>query len=113
MNYIMAVVIGFCVLLSGGTAVAASAGDEKGAAGAPALDPQRDAGKTGGSKAEMMKADPENRASLLYIVLIGGVMVVVMKMAIAYGKRKMEEEREVAREKSALEERQKKSQAKG
>jgi hypothetical protein len=36
-----------------------------------------------------------------------------MKMAIAYGKRKLEEEREAAREKAELEERQRKSQAKG
>ena len=40
-------------------------------------------------------------------------MVVAMKMAIAYGKKKLEEEREAAREKAALEERQKRSQAKG
>jgi len=36
-----------------------------------------------------------------------------MKMAIAYGKKKLDEEREAAREKAAREERQKKSQAQG
>ena len=39
----------------------------------------------------VMEADPGNRASLLYIVPIGGVMVVAMKMAIAYGKKKLDE----------------------
>ena len=69
--------------------------------------------KKEGAKAAVTEADPGNRASLLYIVLVGGVMVVAMKMAIAYSKKKLEEEREAAREKAALEERQKRSQAKG
>lgn len=107
MNYIMAVLIGFSALLASGTAMAAGAGQEGTTAGAQALDPQQ------GAKAAVMEADPGNRASLLYIVLIGGGMVVAMKMAIAYGKKKLEEEREAAREKAELEERQRKSQAKG
>lgn len=111
MNYIMAVVIGFSVLLAGGTAMAAGAGQDGATAGAQALEPQQ--GEKEGAKAAVMEADPGNRASLLYIVLIGGVMVVAMKMAIAYGKKKLEEEREAAREKAALEARQKRSQAKG
>ena len=110
MNYIMAVLIGFSVLLAGGTAMAADAGQDAATARAQVLDPQQ--GKEV-AKAAVTEADPGNRASLLYIVLIGGVMVVAMKMAIAYGKKKLEEEREAAREKAALEERQKRSQAKG
>lgn len=110
MNYIMAVLIGFSVLLAGGTAMAAGTGQDGATAGAQVLEPQQ--GKKEGAKAAVTEADPGNRASLLYIVLVGGVMVVAMKMAIAYGK-KLEEEREAAREKAALEERQKRSQAKG
>ena len=111
MSYIMAVVIGFSVLLAGGTATAAGAGQDGATVGAQALEPPQ--GEKEGAKAAVMEADPGNRASLLYIVLIGGVMVVAMKMAIAYGKKKLEEEREAAREKAALEARQKRSQAKG
>lgn len=111
MNHIMAVLIGFCVLLSSGTAMAAGAGQEGVTASAQAVVQQQEMKE--GTKAAAVEANPGNRASLLYIVLIGGVMVVVMKMAIAYAKKKMEEEREAAREKSALEERQRKSQAKG
>ncbi|HRV78602.1 MAG TPA: hypothetical protein P5537_10950 [Thauera sp.] len=111
MNYIMAVLIGFSVLLAGGTAMAVGAGQDGATAGAQVLEPQQ--GKKEGAKAAVTEADPGNRASLLYIVLVGGVMVVAMKMAIAYGKKKLEEEREAAREKAALEERQKRSQAKG
>lgn len=94
MNRIQAVLIGCGVLLASGTAMAAGAAQ-------------------GGATAAVTQADPGNRASLLYIVLIGGVMVVAMKMAIAYGKKKLDEEREAAREKAAREERQKKSQAQG
>ena len=111
MNYIMAVLIGFSVLLAGGTAMAAGTGQDGATAGAQVLEPQQ--GKKEGAKAAVTVADPGNRASLLYIVLVGGVMVVAMKMAIAYGKKKLEEEREAAREKAALEERQRSSQAKG
>lgn len=111
MNYIMAVLIGFSVLLAGGTAMAVGAGQDGATAGAQVLEPQQ--GKKEGAKAAVTEADPGNRASLLYIVLVGGVMVVAMKMAIAYGKKKLDEEREAAREKAAREERQNKSQAQG
>ena len=110
MNWIMAVSIGFCVLLSSGTAMAAGAGQEGGMASVQVPAQQE---KKEGAKTAVTEADPGNRASLLYIVLIGGVMVVAMKMAIAYGKKKLDEEREAAREKAAREERQKKSQAQG
>ncbi len=110
MNHIMAVLIGLCVLFSSGAAMAAGAGQEGAAVGVQASAQQQE--RKEGATVEVMEADPGNRASLLYIVLIGGVMVVGMKMVIAYGKRKLEEEREAAREKSALEEQQRKSQAK-
>ena len=111
MNWIMAVSIGFCVLLSSGTAMAAGAGQEGGMASVQAPAQQQE--KKEGAKTAVTEADPGNRASLLYIVLIGGVMVVAMKMAIAYGKKKLDEEREAAREKAAREERQNKPQAQG
>lgn len=113
MNYLMAVLIGFCVLLSSGTAVAASTGEEKATTGAQALDQQDDEERKEGSKAAVMEADPVNRASLLYLVLIAGAIVVVMRMGIAFAKKKMDEELAATQAKIDLEEQEKRSQARG
>lgn len=40
-----------------------------------------------------------NRASMLSIILVAGVMIVVVKLVIAYAKRKMEEELKAGQEK--------------
>ena len=44
------------------------------------------------SSATAMAASSEdgNRASMLYIVLVAGVMIVAMKLVIAFAKKKME-----------------------
>lgn len=51
--------------------------------------------------AAAMAATPQegNRASMLSIILVAGVMIVVVKLVIAYAKRKMEEELEAGQEK--------------
>jgi hypothetical protein len=54
------------------------------------------------SSATAIAAAPQegNRASMLSIVLVAGVMIVLVKLAIAFAKRKMEEEaRKAAQEK--------------
>ena len=56
MNYIMAVLIGFSVLLAGGTAMAVGAGQDGATAGAQVLEPQQ--GKKEGAKAAVTEADP-------------------------------------------------------
>ena len=54
------------------------------------------------SSATAMAASSEdgNRASMLYIVLVAGVMIVAMKLVIAFAKKKMEADLEAAKEKS-------------
>ena len=110
MNYVMAALIGFCVFLSSGAAVAA--GTPEGTAKVQAADEQKDKDASAGPAAEVMQADPGNRASLLYIVLIAGVMVVLVKMAVAVAKKKMEEEAAAAQARIDGEDQQRKSQTK-
>lgn len=54
------------------------------------------------SSATAMAASSEdgNRASMLYIVLVAGVMIVAMKLVIAFAKKKMEAALQAAKEKS-------------
>ena len=54
------------------------------------------------SSATAMAASSEdgNRASMLYIVLVAGVMIVAMKLVIAFAKKKMEADLQAAQEKS-------------
>ena len=54
------------------------------------------------SSATAMAASSEdgNRASMFYIVLVAGVMIVAMKLVIAFAKKKMEADLQAAKEKS-------------
>ena len=54
------------------------------------------------SSATAMAASSEdgNRASMLYIVLVAGVMIVAMKLVIAFAKKKMEADLQAVKEKS-------------
>ena len=54
------------------------------------------------SSATAMAASSEdgNRASMLYIVLVAGVMIVAVKLVIGFAKKKMEADLEAAKEKS-------------
>lgn len=54
------------------------------------------------SSATAMAASSEdgNRASMLYIVLVAGAMIVAMKLVIAFAKKKMEADLRAAKEKS-------------
>lgn len=51
--------------------------------------------------AAAIAATPEggSRASMLSIVLVAGAMIVLVKLAIAYARRRLEEEHDAAREK--------------
>lgn len=57
------------------------------------------------SSATAIAAAPQegNRASMLSIVLVAAVMIVLVKLVIAFAKRKLDEEREAAQQKSDAE----------
>ena len=57
------------------------------------------------SSATATAATPEegNRASMLSIILVAGVMIVVVKLVIAFARKKMEEDIQAAREKPGSE----------
>ena len=59
--------------------------------------------------AEATSAASDNRASLLHIVLVGGLLIVVGNVAIFFAKRKMEKEAEAAKEKADAERQEKNS----
>ena len=67
------------------------------------------------SSATAMAAAPQedNRASMLSILLVAGVMIVVVKLVIAYARKKMEEDIQAAREKPGSEARENDSQSNG
>ena len=62
-----------------------------------------------------MAAAPQedNRASMLSILLVAGVMIVVVKLVIAYARKKMEEDIQAAQEKPGSEARENDSQSNG
>ena len=65
------------------------------------------------SSATAMAAAPQedNRASMLSILLVAGVMIVVVKLVIAYARKKMEEDIQAAQEKPGSEARENDSQS--
>ena len=65
------------------------------------------------SSATAMAAAPQddNRASLFSIILVAGVMIVLVKLVIAYAKKKMEEDIQAAQEKPGSEARENDSQS--
>lgn len=67
------------------------------------------------SSATAIAAAPQegNRASMLSIVLVAGVMIVLVKLVIAFAKRKMDEERKAAEEKLGAAAQRDDSQANG
>ena len=67
------------------------------------------------SSATAMAAAPQedNRASMLSILLVAGVMIVVVKLVIAYARKKMEEDIQAAQEKPGSEARENDSQSNG
>ena len=67
------------------------------------------------SSATAMAAAPQedNRASMFSILLVAGVMIVVVKLVIAYAKKKMEEDIQAAQEKPGSEARENDSQSNG
>ncbi len=102
MKYLAALLIGFIVYFSSGTALAATAQDENTASKvqAPKI---REVIKEKDQRAESMEADPSNRASMLYILLVAGGMIVVVNIIVSYAKKKMEEDIKVVQDKSGAE----------
>ena len=76
MKYMAAVLMSFCILLSTAPAVAATPADDKPAASAQAPDTQQ---AKESPTAEAPQAALDNRASMLSILLVAGVMIVVVK----------------------------------
>ena len=108
MKYLAALLIGFIVYFSSGTALAATAQDENTASKvqAPKI---REVIKEKDQRAESMEADPSNRASMLYILLVAGVMIVAVNLVVSFARKKMEEDIKVAQEKSGTEPQKNKS----
>ena len=93
MKYLTAVLMSFIFLFSSGVTLTATAQTEKNTAlSAPASENQ---GNTTGKEIKSTNAtqpDTSNRASMLYILLVAGVMIVVVNLVVSYAKKKMEEE---------------------
>ncbi len=109
MKHMAAALIGLCVLLSSGAAVAATPQEGKARAEVQTHDRQ-DKQSPG---AESLEQDPGNRASLLSLILVGGVMVVAVKLAVAFAKKKMEEDIRIAQAKADSEKQQNGSRTDG
>lgn len=109
MKYLAAILIGFIVYFSSGTALAATAQDENAASKVQAPKMQKIIGEKKSQRAESMEADPSNRASMLYILLVAGVMIVVVNIIVSYAKKKMEEDIKVVLDKSGAESQKNKS----
>ncbi len=104
MKYLTAVLMSFIFLFSSGVTLTATAQTEKNTAlSAPASENQ---GNTTGKEIKSTNTtqpDTSNRASMLYILLVAGVMIVVVNLVVSYAKKKMEEEAIAAQEKSGSE----------
>lgn len=94
MKYMAAVLISLCIHFSAGAAVAATPAEEKSAASVPTLENQKAKERP---TAEAPKPTTDNRASMLSIILVAGVMIVGVKLAVALAKKKMEEEIQAAK----------------
>lgn len=103
MKYLTAVLMSFIFLFSSGVTLATTAQTENTTLSAQASENQ---GNTTGKEIKSTNAtqpDTSNRASMLYILLVAGVMIVVVNLVVSYAKKKMEEESKVAQEKSGSE----------
>ena len=103
MKHLAAVLIGFIVYFSSGTTLAAAPQDENTAAKVQAPKIQVIIEEKKSQRAESMEADPSNRASMLYILLVAGVMIVVVNIIISFAKKKMEEDIKVVQDESGAE----------
>ena len=109
MKYLTAVLMSFIFLFSSGVTLAATAQTENTAASPPASENQ---GNTTGKEIKSTNAtqpDTSNRASMLYILLVAGVMIVAVNLAVSFARKKMEEDIKVAQEKSGTEPQKNKS----
>ena len=109
MKYIAAVLIGFIVYFSSGVTLAATPQSENTAVSAQVSENQGNMTRKETQSANTTKPGTSNRASMLYILLVAGVMIVVVNLIVSYAKKKMEEEAKVAQEKSGTEPQKNKS----
>ena len=109
MKYLTAVLMSFIFLFSSGVTLATTAQAEDTAASAPASENQ---GNTTGKEIKSTNTtqpDTSNRASMLYILLVAGVMIVAVNLVVSFARKKMEEDIKVAQEKSGTEPQKNKS----
>ena len=103
MKYLTAVLMSFIFLFSSGVTLAARAQAENTTVSAQSSENQGNATGKEIKSPNTTQPDTSNRASLLYILLVAGVMIVVVNLIVSYAKKKMEEEAKVAQEKSGSE----------
>ena len=109
MKYLTAVLMVFIFLFSSGVTLATTAQTENTALSTQASE---NPGTATGKEIRIpntTQPDTSNRASMLYILLVAGVMIVVVNLIVSYAKKKMEEEAKVAQEKSGSEPQKNKS----
>ena len=103
MKYLTAVLMSFIFLFSSGVTLAARAQAENTTVSAQSSENQGNATGKEIKSPNTTQPDTSNRASMLYILLVAGVMIVVVNLVVSYAKKKMEEEAKVAQEKSGSE----------
>ena len=103
MKYLTAVLMGFIFLFSSGVTLAATAQAENTALSTQASENQENPTGKEINSTNTTQPETSNRASMLYILLVAGVMIVVVNLVVSYAKKKMEEEAKVAQEKSGSE----------
>lgn len=109
MKYLKAVLMIFIFLFSSGVTLAETAQAENTAVSAQASANQENTTGKEIRSPNTMEPDTSNRASMLYILLVAGVMIVVVNLIVSYAKKKMEEEAKVAQDKSGSEPQKNKS----
>ncbi len=109
MNYIAAVLIGLIVYFSSGVTLAATPQSETTAASAQVSENQGNMTRKETQNANTTKPGTSNRASMLYILLVAGVMIVAVNLAVSFARKKMEEDIKVAQDKSGTEPQKNKS----
>lgn len=109
MKYIAAVLIGFIVYFSSGVTLAATPQSETTAASAQVSENQGNMTRKETQNANTTKPGTSNRASMLYILLVAGVMIVAVNLVVSFARKKMEEDIKVAQEKSGTEPQKNKS----
>ncbi|CAM5389959.1 MULTISPECIES: hypothetical protein [unclassified Thauera] len=111
MKRVAVIVLGIWVCLSAGVARAETPPEP--AARTSEQVPVQQNGQEAKDGAGAMQASPDNRASLLSIVLVAGVMIVVGRAAIAFAKNKMDAELLAAKAQADLDQADRDAQAKG